>query len=385
MANSFPTVSHSAPLFRRAVVASCVLAGVAVIAGCGASKPKPAKLEDLTPVRQVSVAWSHRVDSVELPSALSLVGDTVVAGSTDGELVALDRATGKTRWSADLDTKLSALVGSDGRFTAVVSRDNELVVLDQGKVTWRERQSARVSTPPYIAGERVFVQSVDRQVRAYDALDGRWLWAYQRAGGEALSLAVPSVLSHYRDTLLVGQGARLVGLDPLKGSARFEVNLGTPRGSNEVERLADLIGPAQIQGDDLCVRAFQLSVGCVNAANGALRWSRPQAGTQAVAANADVVVGADSADRITAWKAANGELIWRVERFTHRALSAMVIWGDVVAFADDDAYLHLLALDDGRTVGRFSLDAPLATAPLVKDGLLFAQTRRGTVYALRSN
>lgn len=385
MATLIPTGTPTASVFRRAVVALCVVAGVALMAGCGASKPKPASLEDLTAVRPVSVVWSHRVDSVDLPSSITLVGDTLVAGSTDGELVALDRANGKPRWTVDLNTNLSALVGSDGRFAAVVSQDNELIVLDQGKVAWRERQSARVSTAPFVAGERVFVQSVDRQVRAYDALDGRWLWAYQRAGGEALSLAVPGVLTHYRDTLLVGQGARLVGLDPLKGTSRFEVNLGTPRGSNEVERLADLIGPAFVQGDDLCVRAFQLSVGCVNAANGSLRWSRPQAGTQAVAANANVVVGADGSDRITAWKATNGDLIWRVERFTHRALSAMVIWGDVVAFADDDGYLHLLALDDGRTVGRFSLDAPLATAPLVKDGLLFAQTRRGTVYALRSN
>lgn len=374
-----------APTSRQVLTAAVAVGLVSVLSACGSSKPKPAPLEDLTPSKTVSLVWEHRVDSVDVPSSLVVTNDAVVASSSDGDIDAFDPRTGAKKWTADVHAKLAAAVGSDGRFAAVVTTSNELVVLDNGKEVWRERQPGRVATAPFVAGERVFVQAVDRSVRAYDALDGRWLWVYQRAGGEALALAVPGVLASYRDTLLVGQGSRLVGLDSVKGSSRFELNLGTPRGSNEVERLADLIGPPARVGDDVCMRAFQLSVGCVNASTGVLKWTRPQAGTKSVAANDQVVVGADSADRVSAWKAANGEIVWRVDRFTHRGLSGMVVWGDLVAMADMDGYLHLLALDDGRTVGRFSLDAPLVAAPIVKDGLLFAQTRRGTVYALRSN
>jgi len=43
--------------------------------------------------------------------------------------------------------------------------------------------------------------------------------------------------------LLVGQGQRLTGVDPLRGSVRWEVPLANPRGTNEVERVADLVGP----------------------------------------------------------------------------------------------------------------------------------------------
>ncbi|MEN9450965.1 MAG: outer membrane protein assembly factor BamB [Pseudomonadota bacterium] len=376
---------YTVPMVRRVVTASVLVGLISALAACGASKPKPAPLEDLTPTKVVSVAWSYRVGSLDVPASLAFTAEAVVAASSDGELVALDSQTGAKKWQADARGDLSAAVGSDGRYTAVVTTGNELVVFDGSKELWRERQSGRVATAPFVAGERVFVQGVDRTIRAYDAQDGRWLWAYQRSGGESLALAVPGVLTSYKDTLLVGQGARLVALDPVKGAPRFELNMGTPRGSNEVERLADLIGPVAVSGTDLCVRAFQLSVGCVNPSNGTLRWTRPQAGTKSVGANDQVVVGADSADRINAWKASNGEILWRVDRFTHRGLSGMAVWGDLVAAADADGYLHLLALDDGRTVGRFSLDAPVETALVVKDGLLYAQTRRGTVYALRTN
>ncbi|HET8869860.1 MAG TPA: PQQ-binding-like beta-propeller repeat protein [Aquabacterium sp.] len=367
-------------------VAVVAATGFAVaLSGCGSSKPKPAPLESLSPTKTISEVWSKRVDSLDAPAAFVVTDDAVIAGSTDGEVMAIDLHNGTEKWRLDVSRKLSAVVGSDGRFTAVVTVDNDLVVFDGGKERWRERLPGRVASPPFVAGERVFVQAVDRSVRAYDALDGRWLWLYQRAGGEALALAVPGVLTSFRDTLLVGQGSRLVGLDPVKGTSRFEVSMGTPRGSNEVERLADLIGPPARVDTDVCLRAFQLSVGCVNALNGSLRWTRPQAGTKSVAANGQVVVGADSSDRISAWKESSGEILWRVDRFTHRTLSGMAIWGDYVAAVDYEGYLHLLALDDGHTVGRYSLDGPLQAAPVVKDGVLLVQTRRGTVYALRLN
>lgn len=377
--------SASQPVSRWLRFGVGLTAASALLAGCGSSKPSPAALESLTPSVKVAPTWSYRVGSVDGTSTLSVANGVVVAASTDGEVVALDLASGKERWRGQAGGALSAAAGSDGRYAAVVTQGNELVAFDQGKVRWRERLPGRVITSPLVAGERVFVQAVDRSVRAYDVQDGRWLWQYQRPGGEPLALATPGVVSAFRDTLLVGHGARLLGLDPLKGTVRFDLNVGTPRGTNEVERLADLVGPLARTDDEACVRAFQLSVACVELNRGSLRWTRPQAGRQGVAANERLVVGADGADRLSAWKADNGDLLWRVDRFTYRGLSAPAIWSGRVVFGDDKDYLHVLDAADGRTVGRIELDSPLAAAPVVQGDLLLVLTRKGTVYALRAN
>lgn len=373
------------PTASRLATGLVATAMIMALAACGSSKPKPAPLESLTSPVRISTVWSQRVGSVDGQLSLAVSQGSVTTASSDGDIVSLDIATGRERWRAQAQTDLAAFVGSDGRFAAVVTQANELLTFDQGKLLWRERQPGRVITAPLVAGERVFVQAVDRSVRAYDALDGRWLWQYQRPGGEPLALATSGAISAFRDTLLVGQGARLVGLDPLKGTVRFDVNVGTPRGTNEVERLADLVGPLARVDDEACVRAFQLSVSCLELNRGSVRWTRPQAGTQAVAADENVVVGADSADRLNAWKAENGDILWRVDRFTYRGLSAPVIWDKRVAVADHDGYLHLLAVDDGRTLARIELDGPLVAAPVVVDQLLLVATRKGTVYALRAN
>ena len=356
-----------------------------VLTACGSSKPEPAKLESFQPSARVSVVWQQRVDSTSADLTPVLIDNTVALTSDRGEVVAWDAMTGAERWRAALGASISAGVGTDGRRAAVVSEANELLVLDQGKLLWRQPLPGRVTTPPLVAGERVFIMMLDRQVRAYDAVDGRWLWQYQRPGGDTLALATRGVLAAFRDTLLVGQGSRLVGLDPTRGTVRFDVNVGTPRGTNEVERLADLVGPLARADDEACVRTFQLSVACLELNRGSVRWSRPQSGIRGVAADERMVVGADGADRLSAWTMENGQLQWRVDRFARRGLSTPVMWGSHVAAADDQGYLHVLSLEDGRTVARYELDAPLAGAPLVHRDMLLVATRKGSMLALRLN
>ncbi|HYR25414.1 MAG TPA: outer membrane protein assembly factor BamB [Aquabacterium sp.] len=368
-------------------VVGSLLAALAVITltACGSTKPKPAPLESLRPSATVQTVWSQRLGRIDGPMSLSVRNGVVTTASTDGDILALDLNSGRERWRARTKDDLTAAVGSDGRYAAVVTTENELQAFDQGKLLWTERLPGRVTTAPLVAGERVFIQSVDRSVRAYDVVDGRWLWQYQRPGGDPLALSSSGVLTSFRDTLVVGQGARLVGLDPVQGSVRFDVNVGTPRGSNEVERLADLIGPVARSDNQVCARAFQLSVACVDLDRGRVRWSRPQAGSRPVGADAALVVGADSADRLTAWKADNGDSLWRVDRFTYRGLSAPAVLGRFVAVVDGEGYLHVLSADDGRTLARVELDSAAAAAPVVSDQLLLVVTRKGTLYALRVN
>lgn len=364
------------------------LALLGSLVACSSSKPEPAPLESLDAKSasvRATIAWSTRVGEVLPTTTLSFAGGRVAVASADGDLVVLDAASGREVWRAQVKGKVSAATGFDGRYAAVVTDANELQVFDQGKLLWQERQPGRVMTAPVVAGERVFLQAVDRSVRAYDVLDGRWLWSYQRPGAEPLALGSRLVIQPFRDTLLVGQGNRLVGLDPLKGAARFDVNVGTPRGSNEVERLADLVGPMARVDDEACVRAFQFSVACVELNRGSVRWSRPQAGTQAVAADLSTVVGADASDRLTAWKGENGDFLWRVDRFTHRGLGTPVIWGERIVVGDAKDYVHILAKADGRTLGRIELDSPLLAPPVISGDVLLVLTRKGTVSALRIN
>ena len=354
--------------------------------GCGlfeSDRPKPTPLESVTAQIAGRQVWSAKLDRINFVMAPTVRDGIFIVADDTGAVVALQADDGREAWRAKVDAPLAAGVGSDGRFTAVVTRGNELVVLEAGAVTWRTRLPARVSTAPLVAGERVFVMGVDRVAYAFDAIDGRKLWTLQRPG-DALTLSQSGVVAAFKDTLLVGQGPRLAGVDPLRGTVRFEVPIATPRGTNEVERLADLVGPAARVGDRVCARAFQSAVGCADAERGTLIWSKNVGGAQTVAADADFVIGADASDRVTAWKAGSGELAWTNEKLLYRGLSGAVLVGRTVVFGDVEGQVHFLDRSSGQTLLRLPTDgSAVVGTPALSGSTILVATKNGGLFGFR--
>jgi outer membrane protein assembly factor BamB len=367
----------------RGFAALAALVAIALVAGCATSgRPKPEPLPALTPKIAGALAWSQRIEGVQFPLAVTVVKGLFVVAGNDGTVLALDAESGREAWRGSAGAKLSAGVGSDGRFAAVVTRDGELVVFEQGAVKWRKPLPGRSTTAPLVAGERVFVLGVDRSVQAFDMLDGRKLWALQRPG-DPLTLAQSGVLSAFKDTLIVGQGPRMAGIDPTRGQIRWDVAVGSPRGANEIERLADLVGPAARVGDTVCARSFQAAVGCVDAEKGTTLWSKNIGGTDAVAADSQFVFAADATDRITAWKT-TGDVAWSYDKLLYRSLSAPLSVGKTVVFGDADGMLHFFAREGGEALLRLSTDgSPIVAQPVVSGTVMLAVTKNGGLFAFR--
>jgi len=374
-------------LFNRTAAARwAVSLMVASLAGCwgGPTKPDPTPLAPLEAKLVVAQAWKRDIGSVTFPLTVPVQGGIYTVADDDGTVLALNATSGAEVWRADVGAKLSAGVGSDGRIAAVVTRDNELVVLDNGAASWRKTLPSRVVTPPLVAGERVFVVAVDRTVHAFDAFDGRKLWSYQKPG-DVLTLSQASVLQPYHDTLLVGQGGKLTGLDPLNGQVRWESTVASPRGTNEVERLADLVGPAVRSGEQVCARAFQVAVGCVNAERGSLLWARNASGNDAVAGDDRMIVGADNIGRITAWRTVDGSVAWTGDSMLYRGLSAPAMAGLAVVFGDSEGYVHWFGRDSGTAMARQATDGDAIHATPARSGdITLVVTSRGGLYAFRS-
>ncbi|HEX5737457.1 MAG TPA: outer membrane protein assembly factor BamB [Hydrogenophaga sp.] len=364
----------------------CLLAGsAALLVACssGPEKPKPAPLPPVTAVIGVQQAWNAQVGESSSSLAPYAVADRVYVASSAGTVAALDAATGRDVWRINLGTAIAAGVGSDGETAAVVTRGNELVAITGGKEIWRVRLPARTFTAPLVAGKRVFLLMADRSVLAFDGQSGARLWNQSRTT-EPLVLSQGGVLLAVGDTLVVGLSGRLVGLNPLNGSVRWEAPVGSSRGTNEVERLVDLVGPVSRVGNSVCVRAYSAAVGCVDTARGVSSWIRPAQGIVGVHGDENNVFGVEANGRVQSWKRSSGEPAWHTDRLLHRSLSAPLAVGRVVVVGDSQGTVHVLSREDGSEMNRLTTDgSPVLMAPIMASNVLVVQTRNGGVYAWR--
>ncbi len=364
---------------RLSLLGACV----ALVACSGPSRPKPTEIPGVPVLQDVRTSWTASIGKVDFPLVASARDDRIALANSQGVVIVMDAATGKDVWRIKLDQAISAGVGGDGQQFAVVTRDNELVTLREGKVLWRTKLPAQSFTPPMVAGARVFVLTADRSVIAFDGATGRQLWTQQRPG-EPLVLKQAGVMLAFKNTLIVGLSGRLAGLDPNTGVIRWESAVATPRGTNDVERLVDLVAPFDRVGDVVCVRAFQAAVGCVNAERGQGVWTRPSVGEMGVSGNDTLLVAPMSNGVVQAFNRSNGERLWDTERLKYRVLSAPLVTPRGVLIADSGGWLYVLSLADGALLNRIKLDSEeLATAPVFAGGRYVVVTREGRVTGLQ--
>ena len=369
----------------RAVRGMPALLAAVLLAACsfGPDRPNPKPLEPIAAPITVRPAWNQGIGAVQFPLTVAVTGGVITVAASDGSVAAIEAETGRTVWRINVGAKLSAGVGSDGKTAAVVTRDGDLVAIADAQVKWKKPLGVRVATAPLVAGGRIFVLGVDRAVQAYDAEDGVRLWQVQRPG-DPLTLSQTGVIAAYKNTLVVGQGPRLAGIDPAGPTLRWEVPIGSPRGANEVERLADLIGPPIRAGELLCARSFQAAVGCVNAERGTLAWAKTIAGTDAIGGDAELIFGADASDRLTAWKTPNGEVAWTSEALMFHGLGTPAAIGASVVVGERNGTLHWLSRDKGEAQARIPTDGSMISVPpVVVNGLVIVVTRSGGIFAFR--
>ncbi len=373
---------------RRWYVRSLWLASVGclalALAACASfDKPKPEPLEANPAALAIKEVWRVNVGATASPLDMRVVGNTLWAASTQGDLSQLDAATGQVRARATVGQILSAGVGADKQFVAVVGRDNQLIVLSEQKELWRQKIASLVVTAPLVAGERVFVLAADRTVYAFDAANGRKLWTQQRSG-DSLLLGQSGLLTAVGDTLLAAQGGRLLGLNPQNGSLRWDLQVASGRGINEVERLSDLVSGISRVGDSVCVRSFQYAVACADARTGRSLWNKAASGASGIGGDAQTVFGTESDGKVVAWRRADGEKLWTNEKLRFRSLTGPSLAGGALLIGDGEGNLHVLSPADGKLLNRLSTDgSPIVSAPLWIASTWVVITQRGNVIGFR--
>jgi outer membrane assembly lipoprotein YfgL len=344
-------------------------------------KPKPTELVPVTNSLNVKQAWSVALPAGRADFETAVAGNEVVLAAENGSIARLDVANGQVVARAEHDRKFSAAVGADEQFAAAVDIDNQLVVFRRdGSQAWTQRMPAYVTTAPLVSRGSVLVLAADQSVHSFDAQTGARQWVNTRAV-PTLLLKRAGGLVLDGETVYVGlaQG-RLAAINFVTGATRWEQAVVSARGTNEVERLTDVVGIPTRADSDICARAFQGGVTCVTATNGRGKWIRNAQGTQPVQADARAVIATDGDGTVNALARSNGEPTWSNDQFKHRDLSAPALAGNAAVFGDFQGFVHFLSRDNGSIVARMATDgSAIANQPVTVGKTVVVRTRNSAV------
>jgi len=363
------------------------LAMLALLAGCNSSPvQKPAELVPIEPTAALKVLWQGRVDAagknVYYPEAS---GNTVYAVGAEGGVNGFDVASGKTVASFEAGQRVSGGVGIGNGLVLLGTPKGEVLAFDRdGKPLWKTQLSSEILAPPQAQDGTVVVRSGDNRIFGLDAANGKQKWLYQRST-PALSVRTNAGLVIQRGGVFVGfPGGRLVALALGNGNIGWEGVVAMPRGTTELERVADITSLPVIDGQQACAAAFQGRVACFEVARGTLLWARDVSSVNGIGADARYLYVTDDKNAVLALDRASGASIWRQAKLVGRNVSAPLALGRHVVVGDLEGYVHLLSREDGSFAARIATDgSAIGAPPLALDARSFlVQTRDGGVFAI---
>jgi outer membrane protein assembly factor BamB len=267
----------------------------------------------------------------------------VVVGSLEGDVIALDAATGAEKWKAEVA--------------------NEVLVA------------------PAVGNGMVFVHSNDGRVTALDAASGERRWFY--------SADVPALTVRGNGAMTVGPGLVFVGndngtvtaLSMSDGGVLWTTPVAQPDGRSELERMADVDGPPVLDNTTLYATSYKNHTVAIDGPSGQLMWDRENGGPRGLGVSNSAVVVTDPTGKVWGLDKNSGGSLWQQDGLAYRNTSAPAVQGDYAVVGDLEGVVHWLRLSDGAFAARATLGGAISGQPAVADGIVVVQTTEGELAA----
>lgn len=374
---------------------------------------QPAELPDTVTLEPKPI-WSESVGSGlgEGYSRLTpaIAEGKVYAADYDGTVMALDASNGTTLWAQELATELNpapesswyefwnwfgssaisartaGAVGLGEGLVLVGTLDGEVIALDAatGTEKWRNLVSSEVLAPPTVGNGKVLVRTVDGKLFALDAETGKRAWLYDRT--------VPVLSLRGTSSAVSARGAAVASFDSGKVTAIFiengrviwEKGLVPASGRSEFDRVGDVDADPVIVEDTVYVVSYHGQIAALDLRSGETLWQREQSSFGKLGVDADNVYVTNEQSHVRAIERRSGATVWTQDSLHDRALTGTAAFGNHVVVGDFEGYVHFLAKDDGRYLGRYEVDDDgIASAPVVVDDTLYVYGRSGELAAFK--
>jgi outer membrane protein assembly factor BamB len=299
--------------------------------------------------------WSFDANS-PINSTPAVAGGLVFFADRAGVFRAVDQSTGSLRWTFASDPELPLPWGNEGwdYYTSSPTTVEDLVLFGggdgllyaleagSGREVWRYATDGRIRSSPAVSGGTVFVGSADGSLHAVSLADGRGLWRYDTEGRSL-------------DSEAAGFDRRSIQSSPAVQDGR--VVFGSRDGH---------LYSVEIETGEMAWRFDHQVSWCI---------------TSPAISKGVVYAGSSDGLFVQAIDGDTGEELWRTAT-GHRVFASPAVSGPTVLIGDHGGILRALHAETGAELWRVMTGGPIQSSPVVSEGRVFVGSDDGLLYAI---
>ncbi len=351
----------------------------------------PAELVVFNQTLRVKKSWQVNIGAGNSNQGINLVpaiyGEQIYASDYKGRILAVDTATGRTRWRIDTELNVSSgpTVKEDILLIGTLDGSVHAYAVGDGSALWQATVSSEVLAVPVLEDGVVVVRCLDGRVFGLDSDNGNRLWVYDRSV-PLLSLRGNGTPLGRAGIIYVGyDGGHVVALRAADGRVVWEQPVVAAEGRTELERLVDIDGRMAIVATDLYVSSYKGRVASLAVESGRLLWFKDIGSATGVVVNRTRLALSDRDGNLWLLDRRNGSTLWKQDMLLRRGLTTPAIYDRYAVVGDFEGYLHWFDVEDGTLVARTKVNKKgFASAPFAVGTTLYVLTNNGDLTAYRA-
>ena len=306
----------------------------------------------------------------------------IYVGSTAGRFEALRTTDGRRLWSVEVRGGVASapLLHEPSEAVYFGSDNGEMYAVDAatGKVKWRYTTSGTINPRPvYCEGVLLFTSSEGR-IYALDAETGKWRWQYDREAPEGFTIHGYSGVAVRGTTAYAGfSDGYLVAFRVFSGDVIWARSL-----KGDKEQFIDVDATPVFSGDLLLTSSYASGVYAISPDNGSIAWNYPVVGASNLAAQGGVLYLAAPRVGVVALDRAVGRPLWR-QAIAKGIPSPPVVKGPYLFLGGTESGLYVASSKTGRLLQRFDLGWGISAVPALGRKILVVLSNGGTLSTFR--
>jgi outer membrane protein assembly factor BamB len=176
----------------------------------------------------------------------------------------------------------------------------------------------------------------------------------------------------------------MVAIRADNGRLLWEATVATPKGVNEIERIADITSLPVVEGPIVFAVAYQGRIAAVDRVNGKVYWNRQISSYNGIDYENEKIYVSHTLGSLYSLNYETGRTFWRQGDLLNRRLTTPLAMNDVIVVGDLEGYLHFINTEDGKFAARIKVDDEpvMSLAAGQTSSQVIAATRGGGIYVV---